>query len=165
MSSHDIPLMHDHPAETYATASCYQCRFVCGSLVSRTEKGHGDTFGEVLQRRLSRRGLLKAGAVISAVLATGQAVSGSSPRVAEASTAAAPVAAQESGAAPLVPGHQAGHFRQTARRRRLLVASADLLGRSGRSGARRSTSTPRVPPRRAASSASTATSCCSPPCR
>src|SRR5918993_342746 len=71
MSSQDLPVLHDHGESPYSTASCYNCRFGCGSLVSRVEKGHGDTFQEVLQRRLSRRGLLKASLVVTAAAALG----------------------------------------------------------------------------------------------
>lgn len=42
------------------------CRFDCGSLVSRLPKGAGETFGQVLQRRIARRGMLKVGLVVAA---------------------------------------------------------------------------------------------------
>jgi secreted PhoX family phosphatase len=83
-------LLHQHDADNFATTSCNQCRFACGSLVSRTEKGAGDTFGAVLSRRISRRGLLKASVVLSAALTLGPGAAAATVRAAHASPATAP---------------------------------------------------------------------------
>ena len=91
MPRQELGLFHGHDHSPYATASCFNCRFDCGSLVSRVDKGHGETFGEVLQRRLSRRGLFKAGIVLSSALALGPQLAPGQARTAHATPADAPV--------------------------------------------------------------------------
>ena len=94
MTGHDLLMFHTHDGSPYSTTSCFNCRFRCGSLVSRVEKGSGDTFAEVLQRRVSRRGLLKAGMVVSSALALGAGTAAGTASVAAASVATAPTEAR-----------------------------------------------------------------------
>jgi secreted PhoX family phosphatase len=68
----------------------FSCRFNCGSLVSRVAKGEGETFGNVLNRRLSRRDVLKVGLVAGAATALGSTLRLGEGRTAEASPVAAP---------------------------------------------------------------------------
>jgi uncharacterized protein len=68
----------------------FSCRFNCGSLVSRVAKGEGETFGTVLNRRLSRRDVLKVGLVAGAAAALGSTLRLGEGRTAEASPVAAP---------------------------------------------------------------------------
>ena len=71
----------------------FSCRFNCGSLVSRVAKGEGETFGTVLNRRLSRRDVLKVGLVAGAAAALGSTLRLGEGRTAEASPVAAPAGA------------------------------------------------------------------------
>jgi hypothetical protein len=58
MARDDQERFHAPQRHEYTSASCFNCRFNCGSLVSRLPKGSGETFGAVLQRRMSRRTIL-----------------------------------------------------------------------------------------------------------
>jgi secreted PhoX family phosphatase len=71
----------------------FSCRFNCGSLVSRVAKGEGETFGTVLNRRLSRRDVLKVGLVAGAATALGSTLRLGEGRTAAASPVAAPAGA------------------------------------------------------------------------
>ncbi|MGE3270994.1 MAG: PhoX family phosphatase [Chloroflexota bacterium] len=71
----------------------FSCRFNCGSLVSREPKGEGDTFRAVLQRRLSRRNVLKVGLVAGAAAALGTTLKASAAEAAELKPAAVPPSA------------------------------------------------------------------------
>lgn len=89
----ELPVVPGTPAgpEYGLQATCRaSCRFDCGALVSRLPKGNGDTFGQVLQRRVDRRGLLKAGLVVAVAAALSPAALAAP--VARASSAARPVA-------------------------------------------------------------------------
>ena len=80
---------HLEMAETPSVCR-FSCRFNCGSLVSRVAKGEGETFGTVLDRRLSRRNVLKVGLVAGAAAALGSALRPEGAPTAEASPVAAP---------------------------------------------------------------------------
>lgn len=79
-----------HHLEMMETQSVcrFSCRFSCGSLVSREPKGDGDTFGAVVQRRVSRRGLLKVGLVAGVAAALGSTFGTREASVANASALA-----------------------------------------------------------------------------
>ncbi|MCC7371397.1 MAG: DUF839 domain-containing protein, partial [Chloroflexi bacterium] len=62
-ASHELMMLDAH------SVCRTSCRFNCGSLVSRELKGAGETFRGVLERRVSRRGLLKVGLVAGAAAA------------------------------------------------------------------------------------------------
>ena len=81
-------LAHGADDHQFETTCRFTCRFNCGDLVSRVPKGSGDTFGDVLSRRMSRRSMLKTGLVASAALALVPSIAGT--RSAEAAPAAAP---------------------------------------------------------------------------
>ena len=84
-------LSHGSDEHAFESTCRFTCRFNCGSLVSRVEKGAGDTFADILQRRLTRRSMLKAGLVVSAAAALAPSLGGTG--TAEASTATAPAEA------------------------------------------------------------------------
>ena len=84
MPRQELTVLDGHDHSSFATQSCAGCRFNCASLVSRAQKGHGDTFAEVLHRRVSRRGLLRAGVVLSAAAALSPALGLDRPGTAEA---------------------------------------------------------------------------------
>ena len=139
MSSQDLTVLDGHDHSPFESRSCFNCRFDCGSLVSRTEKGHGDTFGEVLQRRLSRRGLLKSGLVLTTALALGpERHDGPGPSAAgRARSVRRPRRQQQQGPRLTLHGDQAGHLRRPAGRRGIHGAGAPQLGRPALPGRRR----------------------------
>ena len=92
--SEPIDTRTDHLELVETQSVCrFSCRFNCGSLVSRVPKGEGETFGSVLQRRLSRRSVLKVGLVAGATAALGSALRLGDTPAAHASPVTAPAAA------------------------------------------------------------------------